>query len=68
MAWLSLFLFMVMCAIIFFQWMQGLFSAMIMAVLCVLSATAALGAHEALAEGVLNDLVGDYGHAVAFAA
>lgn len=66
MAWLSLFLFMVMCAIIFFQWMQGLFSALIMAVLCVLSATAALGAHEMLAESILNDLIGDYGYAVAF--
>lgn len=66
MAWLSLFLFMVMCAIIFFQWMQGLFSALIMAVLCVLSATVALGAHEMLAESILNDLIGDYGHAVAF--
>lgn len=66
MSWLSLFIFLAMCAIIFFQTIHGMFSAMIMAVVCVLGATLALGTHEALAQKVLVDLIGDYGYPAAF--
>ncbi len=66
MSWLSLFLFLIMCGIMFFQSIHGMFSALIMAVICVLSATLALGAHEALAENVLTDLIGDYAYPVSF--
>jgi hypothetical protein len=66
MSWLSLFLFLLMGGIIFFQSIHGMFSALIMAVICVLSATAALGAHEALAQSLLYDFLGDYAYATAF--
>ena len=66
MSWLSLFLFLIMLAIMFFQTIHGMFSALIMAVICVLSATVALGAHEQLAQSVLTDLIGDYAYPVSF--
>ena len=46
MSWLSLFLFLIMLGIMFFQVIHGMFSALIMAVICVLSATVALGARQ----------------------
>ncbi len=66
MSWLSLFLFFIMIAIMFFQTIHGMFSALIMAVICVLSATVALGAHEQLAQSVLTDVIGDYAYPVSF--
>ena len=66
MSWLSLFIFLAMCAIMFFQTIHGMFSALIMAVVCVLGATLALGTHETLAEQVLVDLIGDYAYPAAF--
>ena len=66
MSWLSLFLFLIMLGIMFFQTIHGMFSALIMAVICVLSATVALGAHEQLAQSVLTDLIGDYAYPVSF--
>ncbi len=66
MSWLSLFLFFIMIAIMFFQKIHGMFSALIMAVICVLSATVALGAHEQLAQSVLTDVIGDYAYPVSF--
>ena len=62
MSWLSLFLFLIMLGIMFFQVIHGMFSALIMAVICVLSATVALGAHEQLAQSVLTDVIGDYAY------
>lgn len=66
MSWLSLFLFLIMLGIMFFQVIHGMFSALIMAVICVLSATVALGAHEQLAQSVLTDLIGDYAYPASF--
>ncbi len=66
MSWLSLFLFLTMLAIMFFQTIHGMFSALIMAVICVLSATVALGAHEQLAQSMLTDLIGDYAYPASF--
>lgn len=66
MSWLSLFLFLIMLAIMFFQTIHGMFSALIMAVICVLSATVALGAHEQLAQSLLTGVIGDYAYPVSF--
>lgn len=66
MSWLSLFLFLLMLGIMFYQSIHGMFSALIMAVICVLAGTLALGIHEMLAQDMLADLIGDYSYGVAF--
>ena len=66
MSWLSLFLFLVMVGIIFFQSIHGMFGSIIMATLCVVCATLALGFHEMAAEDLLYDLIGDYAYGVSF--
>ncbi len=68
MSWLSLFIFLVMLGIIFFQTIHGLFSALIMATLCVVCGTLALGLHEVLANDLLYGLLGDYSYAISMAA
>lgn len=66
MSWLSLFLFLVMVGVIYFQSLHGMFGSMIMATLCVVCATLALGIHETVAEDLLYDLIGDYAYGVSF--
>ncbi len=67
MSWLSLFLFLLMCGIIFFQTIHGMFSALIMTTITVLAATVALGLHDQIATDLGVGLIGDYAYPVAFA-
>ncbi|MCG3138472.1 MAG: hypothetical protein HJJLKODD_02337 [Phycisphaerae bacterium] len=65
MSWLGLFLLLFMGGVIFFQTIQGFFSALIMAVGCILCGTLALGLHEYVAQELLLEPLGDYSYAAA---
>ncbi len=63
--WFSLFSVVLILCIAFFQALQGLFSAVIMCVLTILSAALAFGTYESLYYGPLIGQIPEYGEAVA---
>lgn len=64
--WLSLILVGFLIATTYFQAIQGLTSALIMAVLSIVSAAIAFGCFEYVAETALMGVIPDFAHAVAF--
>jgi hypothetical protein len=66
MSWLSLFLFLLMLGVVFFQTIHGAFSAFIMATITLLAGTLAIGMHEVFAEKLLYGMLGDFSYSLAF--
>lgn len=64
--WFSLFLVLFLFAATYFQAIQGITSALIMAVVTVLSAAIAFGTYEYVADAALMGLAPEFGHAIAF--
>ena len=64
--WLSLAAIALILAVTYFQALHGMFSAVIMCMLTILSAALAFGAYERLNELALADPLPDHGRAVAF--
>ncbi len=66
--WMSLFGFVLILAIAFFQGLQGLFSSLIMCVLTILCAGLAFGTYDSIFSSFLIDTQPEYGQAIALMA